>query len=223
MDTTAYWGAGRGPIAPDGCPVELYARLPLMGEPEVVHGAIPAGASVLELGCGTGRLIRALALLGHPVHGVDESPEMLAHAADLPTTLSSIEAADLGRTFDAVLLASTLLNGPADLRHRFLLACRRHVAPHGVVVLQQSAPAWFGSVAPGEREEAGIRRVLRSVRRSGDRVEVVVDHPADRQTWKHAFDRWRLHDLDGDLAAAGLRHDRRLTDDAVWTTAVPLP
>ena len=39
-------------VAPDGCAVELYALLPAMGEPEVVHAAIPAGASILELGAG---------------------------------------------------------------------------------------------------------------------------------------------------------------------------
>jgi hypothetical protein len=43
-------GAGPGVITPDGCSVDFYALLPPMGEPEVVHGAIPAGASILELG-----------------------------------------------------------------------------------------------------------------------------------------------------------------------------
>jgi hypothetical protein len=47
-------GAGPGVIAPDGCAVELYALLPSMGEPEIVHAAIPAGASILELGAGAG-------------------------------------------------------------------------------------------------------------------------------------------------------------------------
>ena len=40
----------------DGCAVEFYALLPPMGEPEIVHAAVPAGASILELGCGTGRI-----------------------------------------------------------------------------------------------------------------------------------------------------------------------
>ncbi|RZS77563.1 methyltransferase family protein [Motilibacter rhizosphaerae] len=222
MATTAYWGSGRGAIAPDGCPVEFYARLPLMGEPEIVHAAVPAGASVLELGCGTGRLIRALAALEHPVHGVDESAEMLAYAGDLPTTQAAIEDVDLRRTFDVVLLASTLVNGPPPLRAAFLRACRRHVAPDGVVVLQQTAPGWFDSVTPGERVDVGIRRVLRSVQRFDDRVEVVNDYHLDGETWTHAFDRWRAPDLEGDLAAAGLRLDRRLTEDGVWVTAVPV-
>jgi SAM-dependent methyltransferase len=65
-------------ITPDGCSVELYALLPPMGEPEVVHAAVPAGASILELGAGAGRVTHRLVALGHPVVAVDESAEMLA-------------------------------------------------------------------------------------------------------------------------------------------------
>jgi len=66
-------GAGPGDITPDGCAVEFYALLPALGEPEIVHAAVPEDASILELGCGTGRILRPLAQLGHPVLGVDES------------------------------------------------------------------------------------------------------------------------------------------------------
>jgi SAM-dependent methyltransferase len=71
-------GTGPGVITPDGCAVELYRVLPAMGEPEVVHAAIPAGAGILELGAGAGRVTRRLVALGHPVVAVDESAEMLA-------------------------------------------------------------------------------------------------------------------------------------------------
>jgi SAM-dependent methyltransferase len=103
-------GTGPGEITPDGCAVEFYALLPPMGEPSIVHAAVPEGASILELGCGTGRILRPLADLGHPVLGVDESPAMLAHLTDLPSACAPIETLRLGRTFDAVLLASTMLN-----------------------------------------------------------------------------------------------------------------
>src|SRR5439155_17301675 len=46
--------------APDGSPVGLYARLPEMGEGEVVAAVLPAGASLLELGCGAGRITQQL-------------------------------------------------------------------------------------------------------------------------------------------------------------------
>jgi SAM-dependent methyltransferase len=136
-------GTGPGAITPDGCAVEFYALLPPMGEPSIVHAAVPEGASILELGCGTGRILRPLADLGHPVLGVDEAPAMLAHLANLPTACSPIETLRLGRTFGAVLLASTMLNTQAAQRRAFLATCRRHVGPRGVVVVQQSAPSWF--------------------------------------------------------------------------------
>ncbi len=77
-------GSGPGDITEDGCAVEFYALLPSFGEPDIVHGAVPEGSSVLELGCGTGRILRPLARLGHQVLGVDQSAGMLAHVRDLP-------------------------------------------------------------------------------------------------------------------------------------------
>jgi hypothetical protein len=52
-------GTGPGAITPDGCAVDVYRVLPAMGEPEVVHGAIPAGAGTLELGAGAGLAVDA--------------------------------------------------------------------------------------------------------------------------------------------------------------------
>ena len=77
-------GTGPGEITPDGCAVDFYALLPPMGEPSIVHSAVPEGASILELGCGTGRILRPLADLGHPVLGVDESPAMLLTSPTCP-------------------------------------------------------------------------------------------------------------------------------------------
>jgi len=90
-------------IAPDGSPVGLYARLPELGEGEVVATALPAAASVLELGCGTGRITRQLVRLGYRVTAVDESAEMLAHVRDAETVRAEIEGLRLGRRFDAAL------------------------------------------------------------------------------------------------------------------------
>jgi len=65
------------PYAPDGSPIALYATLPALGEPELVHGAVPAGSEILELGAGAGRITRGLVALGHPVVAVDQSQAML--------------------------------------------------------------------------------------------------------------------------------------------------
>jgi SAM-dependent methyltransferase len=210
---------------PDGCPVDFYALLPAGAEPAVVHAAVPAGACVLELGCGTGRILRPLAALGHPVYGVDESPAMLAHAAGLPTTCARIEALDLGRTFDAVLLASRMLNTVPAQRCEFLAACRRHVAPHGVVVFQRHPPAWFDTVGPSDSTRDGVRYVVRDVERDERIVHAVIEYHLGGQMWSHAFSTYRIDpdELAADLASADLRFDAWLTPDRSWFTARPRP
>ncbi len=78
-------------MAPDGSPVQVYRSLPAGGEAEIVHGAIPERANILELGCGTGRTTHRLIEMGHEVTAVDESPEMLAHVQAVETLLTKIE------------------------------------------------------------------------------------------------------------------------------------
>ena len=216
-------GTGPGEITPDGCAVEFYALLPAMGEAPVVHAAVPAGASILELGCGTGRILRPLAELGHPVLGVDESAAMLARAGDLPTVCSPIETLRLDRTFGAVLLASTMINTNPEQRRAFLATCRGHVSAAGVVVIQQTAPRWFSGDEPSQPEVAGIRRVVRTVRRTDRYVDVEVEYHVGDRTWTHAFRPHRIGEpeLAGDLGTAGLEFGRWLTDDRSWFTAVP--
>ncbi len=220
----AYVGAGPGEITPDGCSVEYYSLLPTMGEPEIVHAAVPGGASILELGCGTGRILRPLAAFGHPVHGVDESPAMLAKLDGLPGTLAQLQDVRLDRTFDVVLLASTMINAEPPLRRAFLATCRHHVNPAGLVVFQQSAPGWFDAVTESSAEIAGIRRVVRSAIRQGDRVDIVVDYHVGDQTWTHEFPRYAITspELAQNLQEAGLIFDRYLTEDQAWFTARPL-
>lgn len=216
-------GTGPGEITPDGCAVDFYALLPAMGEAPVVHAAVPAGASILELGCGTGRILRPLAELGHPVLGVDESAAMLARADGLPTVCSPIETLRLDRTFDAVLLASTMINTNPEQRHAFLATCGRHVSPDGVVVIQQTAPTWFRGGEPSQTEVEGIRRVVRTVHRTERYVDVEVEYHVGDRTWTHAFRPHQISDQERttDLASAGLEFGRWLTDNQAWFTAVP--
>jgi spermidine synthase len=134
-------------ITPDGCAVDLYRVLPAMGEPEIVHGAIPAGAGILELGAGAGRVP---ACAEHPVVAVDESAEMLAWVRGAGTVLAKIQNLRLHRRVDVVLLASFLVNVPdRALRQRFLTTCRDHVREGGCVVVQRHSPGWFDEAADG--------------------------------------------------------------------------
>lgn len=43
----------------EGSQAELYMQLADVGESQFVHRAVASGASILELGCGTGRMTRA--------------------------------------------------------------------------------------------------------------------------------------------------------------------
>jgi SAM-dependent methyltransferase len=218
-------GSGPGSIAPDGSAVELYGLLPAMGEPEVVHAAIPAGASVLELGAGAGRVTHRLVELGHPVVAVDESPEMLARVRGAETVEARIQELDLGRRFDAVLLASFLVNTPdGDLRRRFLAACRVHVGEGGCVLVQRHPPAWFDEATEGERTSGGVRFRLRDLRRPGTGLlAATAEYQVGERVWRHAFTARRLDDgeLAAALAEAGLAVDAYLTGDGSWVRAVP--
>jgi SAM-dependent methyltransferase len=124
-------------VAPDGSPVDVYLRLPERGEGDLVGGAVQPPASLLELGCGTGRVTRQLLERGYAVTAVDESPEMLAHVpAEAETVRARIEQLDLGRRFDAVLLLSNLLTVEPPQRRAFLDACARH----GDLVVVETLP-----------------------------------------------------------------------------------
>jgi SAM-dependent methyltransferase len=217
-------GTGPGDITPDGCAVDFYALLPTFGEPEIVHAAVPDAASILELGCGTGRILRPLARLGHPVLGVDESRAMLARVADLPTVCSPIETLRLDETFDAVLLASTMINVPPAQRQAFLATCRHHLARGGIAVFQQNPPSWFETVPSRERDEpGGIRRIVRTARREPPLLHIEVEYQVGGQVWTHAWASSEISadELRADLAAAGLRFGRALSGDQAWFTAHP--
>jgi SAM-dependent methyltransferase len=219
-------GTGPGAITSDGCAVEFYALLPTFGEPEIVHAAVPPGASILELGCGTGRILRPLAALGHPVTGVDDSPDMLARVPDLPTACSPIQSLRLDRRFGVVLLASTMINADPVTRQGFLATVRNHLHGEGIAVFQQNPPDWFETFHDHERvrdDPGGIRRVIRAARWAPPRMRVEIEYQVGGRVWTHAWTSYQISDvgLAADLAAAGLRFGDWLTGDHAWFTARP--
>jgi SAM-dependent methyltransferase len=219
-------GTGPGAITNDGCAVEFYALLPEFGESEIIAAAVRPAASILELGCGTGRIMRRLATLGHQVTGVDDSPDMLARCRDLPTVHSSIQSLRLGRPFDVVLLASNMINSDPVTRQEFLATVRHHLHDDGIAVFQQHAPGWFEAIEDGKRvrdDPGGIRRVIRYARWEPPRMHVEVEYQVGGSVWTHAWTAYRISDeeLAGDLAAAGLRFGDWLTDDHAWFTGCP--
>jgi SAM-dependent methyltransferase len=196
-----------------------------MGEPEIAHAAIPAGASVLELGAGAGRMTHRLTALGHPVVAVDESDEMLAHVRGAETVRARIQDLDLGRRFDAVLLAAFLVNTPdRAFRDRFLRVCRDHVRGDGGVLVQRHPPAWFEEAAEGRRAIGAVTFRLRDLRRPGPGLlAATVEYQVGERVWTQSLTAERLDDdaLAAALAGAGLAVDAYLTGDGSWVRAVP--
>jgi SAM-dependent methyltransferase len=205
--------------------VELYSLLPTMGEPGIVHAAIPAGAAILELGAGAGRVTHPLLELGHPVVAVDESAEMLARVRGAETVPARIQELHLGRRFDVVLLASFLVNTPdRELRGRFLAACREHVRDDGCVLVQRHEPRWFDEAVEGERTGGGITFRLRDLARPGPGLlAATVEYQVGERIWTQSFTAERLDDeqLAAALGEAGLATDAYLTGDGSWVRAVP--
>ncbi|MBU4180806.1 MAG: class I SAM-dependent methyltransferase, partial [Gammaproteobacteria bacterium] len=73
---------------------------------------VPAGGPVLDVACGHGRHLRWFAQRGHPVTGVDRSPEAITAVADLGRAVEAdIENGPwpfAGETFDAVVITNYL-------------------------------------------------------------------------------------------------------------------
>ena len=112
------------------------------------------GSPLLELGCGTGRLVVALARAGHRVTGVELQPAMLARAQAKVRAAGravgrrvSLLQADF-RTLElperfamAILAVNTWMDlaGPAE-QARVLAVAAQHLAPAGLLVLDLFHP-----------------------------------------------------------------------------------
>ncbi|AXL93161.1 SAM-dependent methyltransferase [Streptomyces sp. CB09001] len=219
-------GTGPGAITPDGCAVELYSRLPVGAEPDVVAAAVPEGARILELGSGVGRMTHPLLERGFGVTAVDESAEMLERVRGARTICSPIEDLDLGERFDAVMLASFLVHtGDVEVRRGLLRTCARHVAEDGCVLIQREGADYHTNL-PRERVDPGgfTIRIL-SADPVGDGVNAVrAEYEFPDAVWTQTF---RARPLTGEqfeeaLGEAGLAVDRYLTDDGTWVRAVPV-
>jgi SAM-dependent methyltransferase len=211
--------------APDGSPVELYLRLGPGDEPALIHGALPPGAEVLELGCGTGRIADALVALGHPTVGVDESAAMLAHVRRARPLHATIQGLDLGRRFAGVVLASQLVNTADErLRLAFLATCARHVDPAGAVLLQRHDPVWAARVRDGPLgERDGVGFALEGVARDGELLTATSVYRLDGRELRHHWTDRILDDaaLDRELAAVGLARRRFLDPRRTWVLCTP--
>lgn len=210
-------------VAPDGSPVAFYRRLPATGEPELIHDAIGPRTSILDLGCGPGRIAGPLVRLGHSVTGVDDGAGMIeALPPGVEGVVADARTVRLGRQFGAVLLASHLVNAPDDGRS-FLATAAAHLGPGGVLVAETYPPGWDPAAWVGEETRLGdaVIVVLRA-RLDGDLLHSEVRYGVDGLEWSQPFtarilDEPALREL---LAGQGLAFEHWL-ERAGWFVARP--
>jgi len=107
------------------------------GEADFVERFAPA--SVLDAGCGTGRVGRELARRGVEIVGVDLDPEMLAtakgKAPSIDWRLADVATVDLARSFDAVVMAGNVMIFLAPGSEAAVVTnMARHLKPEGLLI-----------------------------------------------------------------------------------------
>jgi len=119
------------------------------------------GGSILEVGCGTGRVALRLALEGIPVTGMDLSPEMLAAARQKSQGVSNVRWVesdmkdfDLFERFDLIIIPGhsfQFMLTPSDQ-----IACLKSIGHHLendgklVIHLNHDDISWLGGLIQGK-------------------------------------------------------------------------
>lgn len=187
-----------------------------------VERARAAGGPVLEMGCGSGRVLLPTARAGVEIAGLDASPRMLERLrrrlADEPAEVArrvrlaegDLAAPDAGGTFAGERFA--LVTAPfrviqhlvgRDEQRAWLAAVAARLMPAGELVFDVFQPQ-FDQVAEGP---AGAVDVEREDARSGERVRRVVwvTHHPEIQTFDLRFE-WLVEPPAGARRAARRRH-----------------
>jgi SAM-dependent methyltransferase len=126
----------------------------------------PAGASILDAGCGTGRYATELNRRGYVVHGIDRSPELIAEArrpADRAGRLVSFAVGDILacralRRYDAVLCRGVLNDFVDEAARRDVFTVFGNaLRPGGVLLLD--VREWGGTADRKAREPVFTKTV----------------------------------------------------------------
>ncbi len=151
-----------------GADIAFYRRL-----------AEAAGGPVLEMGCGTGRVLLPIARAGGKAYGMDSSEAMLGQfratleseppevRTRVTLTVGDIRSCGLGEQFSLVFSAGNVLHSFLDRagQRAYLANARRHLAPGGALCFDvfqfdyprlTVAPAWTVDAERVE-PESGLR------------------------------------------------------------------
>jgi SAM-dependent methyltransferase len=177
------WAAARGAKLAERAWIDRFAAM------------LGPGAMVLDIGCGSGQPIAAyLAGRGHPVAGIDSSPEMIAlFRSRLPgeaAQVADMRSLSLGRRFGGLIAWDSFFHlAPPDQRPMFPVF-RDHAGP-GAPLLFTSGPAFGEAIGTLQGEplyhaslDPGEYRLLLA-RNGFDVVAHVAEDPecAGRTVW----------------------------------------
>ena len=173
--------------------------------------AVRQGSPILELGCGTGRVLNTLARAGYRVLGLDSDAGMLAllqrQAGPDRTSCCHFFQADmaafhLARSFALILLpCNTLSTLSAETRRAMLAHTRQHLSANGLFAASLPNPAL-------------LRRLPRQ---AGAEIEDIFPHPIDGEpvqvssTWRRSAGFFTISWLYDHLLPDG--HVERLTTE----------
>lgn len=172
----------------------------LAGEARLVDAMAPRGSSILDAGCGPGRVGAFLADAGHEVVGVDIDPALIAAAEEdhpgprwLVDDLATLDlpARGIATGFDVIVCAGNVMTFLApSTRGAVLTRLRAHLRDGGRIV-----------VGFGTRRGYETREFLTDVRGAGLAPDVLLSS-------------WSLHAFtpDADFLVAILRPAEQLRD-----------
>jgi 2-polyprenyl-3-methyl-5-hydroxy-6-metoxy-1,4-benzoquinol methylase len=127
--------------------IDLTQRMALRS----IIRSIPAGAQVLDYGCGVGRWSREIARRGAHVTGIDFSEAMLQEAARRTAAASlagscrylcaDVATLELSQRFDVIIGVTVLQHLVSEeLLARAIGSLARHLKPGGRLILLEAAP-----------------------------------------------------------------------------------
>jgi len=175
-----------------------------------LHLARQAGGPILEIGCGDGRVLRALAREGFEVTGIDTNPAMLRRAGDgLPEALRQrvrlveqdarfLELPDRYRLILAP--CNTLASLPDTDLAQALTRLRRHLQAKGMLAFEVPGPEQASDEADADEPLAAFLEP-----ESGHPVQVYAAQRADPAN-RRVDVTWRYDELlpDGDVRSWSL-------------------
>lgn len=151
------------------------------GELDFVERLFPNRTlSILDAGCGTGRLAVEAARRGHRAVGVDLDPDMIERAAakssDIPWMCADLSSVRLEERFDVVVMAGNIpLFCAPGTQGAIVSNLARHLASDGVLVCGFSVERGVGTYTPNDLRrdamEAGLGEIDQYATWEGDPLD----------------------------------------------------